>query len=585
MKLVTILFLSFLFVQCCYSQELFQREKRDYYWLLGYDSNPQNLMFGGTLIDFHQEPPFLSYEFRNLNFDITNASICDTAGNLLFYTNGLNVANYLHQEIENGFGLGPTVFSEDWIDNGYPIEQGAIILNKPGSDRLYYIFHSDREWALDDPENSTRTNHCYYSLVDMSEESSLGKVVEKNVVIIADTLNIGKLTAIRHGNGQDWWILVQEFDSNRFYTILLTNEGIDEINILSIGGNPRMGGGGTVFSPKGDYFVRINGEIVGEEIYVDIFDFDRCSGILSNPIQFTYQDGALSLGGAISENGRFFYACSSRFLYQYDLEAEDIEASRVLVSQLEPDELVNFFMAQLAPNGKIYINGVGTQKFLHIIHEPNKLGLACRVERQGVELSTLNSWSLPNFPYFGLGPLDGSSCDTLGIDNPAPEALFSYTIDTATLTVSFFDGTRFAPNSWDWSFGDNLSSAQQYPIHTYQGQGQYEVCLTASNGTGSDSACEMIDLLFTSVETFATDLDLEVFPNPAKEQVIVSFPQGSIDELVLYDMYGREVRRILVKAGAEQQSLSIVFLSTGVYALQGWKTGVLVAGTLVARQG
>ncbi|MBL7792692.1 MAG: hypothetical protein JNK77_10235, partial [Saprospiraceae bacterium] len=75
------------------SQTVFQREKRDYIWLLGYDSNPQILTFGGTRIDFNASPPTVAYEYRDMNFEAAATSICDAQGNLLFYSNGIYVAN------------------------------------------------------------------------------------------------------------------------------------------------------------------------------------------------------------------------------------------------------------------------------------------------------------------------------------------------------------------------------------------------------------------------------------------------------------------------------------------------------------
>ena len=52
-----------------------------------------------------------------------------------------------------------------------------------------------------------------------------------------------------------------------------------------------------------------------------------------------------------------------------------------------------------------------------VIDNPNALGNNCNVIQQGVQLLSYNSTSIPNIPNFRLGPIDGSLCDTLGIDN------------------------------------------------------------------------------------------------------------------------------------------------------------------------
>ena len=43
-------------------------------------------------------------------------------------------------------------------------------------------------------------------------------------------------------------------------------------------------------------------------------------------------------------------------------------------------------------------------------------GLACNLEQHGVELERWYSNSLPNHPNYHLGPIDGSVCDSLGIN-------------------------------------------------------------------------------------------------------------------------------------------------------------------------
>ena len=45
-------------------------------------------------------------------------------------------------------------------------------------------------------------------------------------------------------------------------------------------------------------------------------------------------------------------------------------------------------------------------------------GVACYFQQHSIKLLTSNAFSLPLSPYFALGPIDGSPCDTLGINNP-----------------------------------------------------------------------------------------------------------------------------------------------------------------------
>ncbi|MBI1191922.1 MAG: PKD domain-containing protein [Bacteroidetes bacterium] len=73
----------------------------------------------------------------------------------------------------------------------------------------------------------------------------------------------------------------------------------------------------------------------------------------------------------------------------------------------------------------------------------------------------------------------------------APAASFS--IDASSdPEVSFTDLSSNSPTGWAWTFGDGGTSADQNPVYTYTANGTFSVCLTASNGTGSDTKCQSL---------------------------------------------------------------------------------------------
>ena len=55
------------------------------------------------------------------------------------------------------------------------------------------------------------------------------------------------------------------------------------------------------------------------------------------------------------------------------------------------------------------------------------------------------------------------------------------------LTVQFTDRSTGSPTSWSWDLGDGSTSSDQSPSHTYTASGQYNVALTVSDGTNSDT--------------------------------------------------------------------------------------------------
>ena len=88
MKFPLIVFVIMLTSVCLLSQ------KQDNIWLLGYNFEQEdvNRPFGGTDLSFNSDGSVdTTYVPRKVHFDNSNASICDSVGNLLFYTNGIYV--------------------------------------------------------------------------------------------------------------------------------------------------------------------------------------------------------------------------------------------------------------------------------------------------------------------------------------------------------------------------------------------------------------------------------------------------------------------------------------------------------------
>jgi hypothetical protein len=387
-------------------------QKQDYVWLFGKNSQT-NVDFAGSVIDFNSQPPDIFHEFRHMRFNVTNSSICDSSGNLLFYTNGITIYNKEHEIMENGDSLNPGAHANTQHVNGYILEQGTLALTHPGSDSLYYLFHIDK--IISSPFYS---KHLYYSLIDMSQNNGVGRVVEKNIEALESQFELGKLTATKHANGIDWWLLIRKFNSNQYQKILVTADSILNMGIQTIGEPiPSPGIGQAVFSPDGSKFAshHLVG-FFGDTSYINIYDFDRCTGELSEPIEITKVDSAASGGAAISPNSRFLYISSYNHVFQYDLWSSDIEASKDTVAIYdgfleEPIFRTRFFLCQLAPDGKIYINTPSSTHYLHVINHPDLPGDACDVCQHCVWLPSSNSFSMPNFPNYRLGASE-TVCDT-----------------------------------------------------------------------------------------------------------------------------------------------------------------------------
>lgn len=562
---------SIFFLACCaFSNAQNPRfsPRHDDVWLMGYDSYG-SLNFGGTRIDFSTNPPMITREDREMDFDGTDACMSDITGQLLFYTNGYYIANALNDTMLGGEQINPDPTA---LQNR--LYQGVLPLPFPNHSSQYYLIHEVSTW---EPSmySFRKIFRCLYSKIDMDGNNGLGEVIEANRFFLKDTLCYGKLTACKHANGRDWWLLIPKWNSAVFFTFLLTPEGLTSNGTQTIGSIPISNAGQAVFSPDGSKYVKYNS--VGGSLggWLDIYDFDRCNGVLSN-WQTKYFDPSGAPGVAISPNSRYLYLSNGHWLYQYDLHADDIISSEILLGTYDGYmSPVNtfFFLLQLAPDGKLYMNSAATVNTMHIVHQPDLPGAACRFEQHGLQLPTLNNWSMPNFPNYRLGPLDGSPCDTLGLDN-LPAAQFRWEFwDTLTpLNVSFTDLSIYEPATWLWDFGDGTGSTEKDPEHLYPTPGVYTVCLKVSNGNGADSICYPVTVGVSSEKDVeVAGLALAVMPNPF--QSVLAFSVPAVEawqrvDVVLRDMAGRVVARTAWRGAHSDWQLGE--LPRGVYVYELW---------------
>ncbi len=81
----------------------------------------------------------------------------------------------------------------------------------------------------------------------------------------------------------------------------------------------------------------------------------------------------------------------------------------------------------------------------------------------------------------------GTSVTVIPPTGLTPKAAFSANVTSGftPLSVQFTDLSSNDPYSWEWNFGDGVTSSEKNPVHTYTTPGVYTVQLTASNPDGS----------------------------------------------------------------------------------------------------
>ena len=446
-------------------------QKYDNKWMMGYQYSAWqaypalDFMFG--------QPDTIGYYGYFPMFG-TSTSICNAQGLLQFYTNGVFVANKFDAPLFNA-----DTFNMDDITNGaisLNIEQCALILPQPGSSTEYLIFHIGGAIA----GNNLLPLEFRLSKIYMSLQGGAGAMTVKKQVVINDTLTYRTLNAVKHGNGRDWWVVIGENESRKFYSVLVTPTGIDTIiksgNVVSI----RNGliRGQSNFSPDGNFFAYTSSDL-GQPVAknkVILYDFDRCNGTLSfkDSIIYTPIIDSAVLGCAFSPNSRYLYISTSYDLYQYDLLAAPLDSGKKHLGTFDgfTDPFPNYFYRmQLAPDNKIYMVCWGGSRFLHVINDPDQPDTNCNFVQHQLQLISYHGSSIPSFPYYRLGAAAGSGCDTLTVgleteNNILPE-MKSY----------------YSNNSLFIQLGKAQSQQLPYGIFSSNGQLVQNGILPANQGT------------------------------------------------------------------------------------------------------
>jgi hypothetical protein len=573
----------------CISSTVFS-QWHDAVWMYG-GAHYGSPLYGRFYIDFTEEPRIVSEHDRAMNFRSTVSSISDSLGNLMMYTNGLYIANYSNEMIEGSDSLTTGSIADEYYEVGMPLLHSCLTLPYPDSLKMFALFHINFDY--DNGPFIVQGNPLSYTVVDMKANGGHGMVLEKSVPIVNDvSLNLGVLTATKHANGRDWWIVLSEKGKNRFHRILLSPEGVSVLPVQHISPTfPLIYSNGLLtFSPDGSKLARFE---IGRGLY--LYHFNRCTGEFDEVAEFLPLPGTQpGKGVSFSPNGKLLYLISNLVILQVEVNHDDALMQPDTVAIFNgydhpdvPTFTANFFASQLGPDGRIYIGATNGTKVLHTIEQPNKKGESCKVLQPGLMLPYINFLNVPHFPNFRLGPIDGSPCDTLGYDNH-PLADFRYEWPDSTqhpLLVEFIDNSFYEPTEWYWDFGDSKHSTEVNPLHVFPTAGTYTVCLTVSNQNSSNTVCREVTVqgIPTSTQEVADTNLLHLHPNPTSGAFTLTLsaaaPEGM--QVRITDMYGRELSlpgQSKIRTGAWQHTLDASHLPAGVYWVSVHRDGGEVYG-------
>ena len=445
MKKILIIVLNTLFCIIALAQ------KHDNIWVQGGlgGSTPIKPEFGLNIMDFSNNTlKFTSENKHNIGFRETTSSICDKTGKLALYCNGLLIGNSTFDTI-----VDSKLTSGFWKDE-IVITQGTIILPFPEKDSLYLVLYEEPLFSQETQIVSGITVKLHYCVVDMSANNGKGALIKKGIEIEKPKFpSWGKLSAIKHPNGKDWWIYLMSAWENEFFRYELTKDGL-KYKDSQIIGKPEMDGVGTSeFSPDGTKYARYSsvGPTLGQ--FLSIYDFDRCTGKFSNQKSLKIEKRGGS-GVAFSPNSRYLYLGTGEEIRQYDTWEKDLAKAEKIVAKYDGFETCDggvgagYDNGQLAPDGKIYYCTQACSNVLHVIEKPNLGDTLCEVKSHSIVTPTWYFASMPKFPNFRLGKV-AQPC-TVGVEdtsepykvsiypNPA-EDLFHIHSDRGAFSISITD--------------------------------------------------------------------------------------------------------------------------------------------------
>lgn len=358
-----------------------------------------------------------------------SSSIADKNGKLAIACSGVTLVNRLGFPIVDSglnYDVGTRKFS-DWT-SGWPTwTQQSIIL--PKTTYEYYVFtYTMSDNAYDDWVSNTffRTDMLTYHVVDMKENNGQGKVILKNQILMKDAvLSSNRMTAVKHGNGKDWWLVAPHQKEHIFYLFLVTANGISGPFEKSVDYpviDSFFGGqfGQSSFNRIGDKYAYTTYTTGG----VFVLNFDRCTGEFSKYYYYAIPSDTnlnfdFPIGNQFSPNDSLLYVNTSNNIFQIDINDTSVNSLQFIYG---PDvdsaneynqQYMNLYMGG---DDRLYINNKqGVKSTMSYIEYPNKRGLASGFCRRCLKLPISNAYGLPNMPYYHLGKKEGSMCDTIPI--------------------------------------------------------------------------------------------------------------------------------------------------------------------------
>ena len=359
------------------------------------------------------------------------SSFSTSKGELICYSDGASIFNTDNEIIENGdsleyqpnWNLQQLLFSESG-------EFSGEFLPWPGKEDSLVVYIEKIHYnSIFDPSTDYH-RELWYSIIDLQANNGKGKVISK-ANFLQDS--IYHFVSVQHGNGRDWWIVAYDWYRSKVTIFYFGQDGImkshqEEFPLMHYIEHDVSAP--LVVSGLGDWIFK---SFRFKDGY--LFQFDRCNGELTYAKTIAIPDSLppnqpINIGFQYcvsSPQGKYLYGflhyvekVNGTFIDNYSLLQANVSLPNASFQFITaPNALLEWFpFPQTDPLGKIRFTGqdyIVNKTILGTIHRPDNLLDEC-----GLELPTTSGipadfrpFITPRFPYYRMGRLEGSECDTL----------------------------------------------------------------------------------------------------------------------------------------------------------------------------
>ncbi len=505
------------------------------------------------------------------------STISNQNGELLFYSDGITIWDKNHQAMPNANGD---------LDGHSSSTQSSIIAPNLSNDTKFYIF------TIDELAGS---NGLKYSTVDMTLQGNgtvsnpLGDVMttEKNISLVSPIAE--KITIILKANNIDYWVIVHGWGNNNFYVFEVTASGVNtSYQTFSVGdihsGNTINTVGYMKSSMNGDKLALVN----RTTNKVNLFDFNRYTGEISNPINITPFNSLLD-GLEFSFDEKYLFIGGETTISKYKISDQTHTELYFDDNTIFNPQNSVVRALQIGPDGNIYVS-VRYNDYLSMI-DPNYNFVRSKEVFLDVDNTGRHCrFGLPDiFFYKGFRFVTGSEVDTticegdsIYLENTYQTVTGTYydttqsyqgwdsiintylevlpVLATPTITENTGVLTSSSANNYQWYYNGSLISgatSQDYQPFT---SGAYQVAIENTNSCVSFS--EEYNFVYVGINELENNF--LIYPNPINDKLFIK--SNKYFKIELINLNGQQV--VVDNNKTKQKKVEMSNIKSGVYILR-----------------